>query len=207
MTPDDVLDFWFAGVTEDVAAAGERMSVWFQSDATFDAEVNQQFAAAIAPAAGGEYSEWARSARECLALVIMLDQFPRNVYRGSAEAFNYDALALGLTIVGLKLGYLEELEPIEQVFFLMPYQHVEDLQKQQEGFALFERIAAESSAEWQPLLGGCRDFANVHLEIIEQFGRFPHRNEALRRQSTEAEQAYLQQGGESFGQNRNQGGG
>lgn len=200
LSPDDVHSYWFAGTENDARASAERMSFWFQGSDATDAEVRAKFAAHIQPAADGDYSHWGRNARECLSLIILLDQFPRNVYRGKAMAFDFDALALGLTIVGVKMGYLDELSPIEQVFFLMPYQHVEDIERQRDGIKLYEAVTEAAPPEWQQLTAGCCDFARQHLEIIEEFGRFPHRNTVLGRTSTPAEQAYIDGGGASFGQ-------
>jgi uncharacterized protein (DUF924 family) len=129
----------------------------------------------------------------------VLDQFPRNQHRGTAGAFKHDALAFGLAVIGQRLDFLSQLSPIEQVFFLMPYQHIEDLERQQEGVGLYTQLAEAAPMAWRPLLEGCRDFAQLHCDLVERFGRFPHRNAILGRTSTDAERLYLQDG-ESFGQ-------
>lgn len=199
MKSSDVLDYWFAGSENDPQAATQRMAFWFQASDAIDAEIRDCFSDMVEPAAMGNYSEWGGNPHACLALILVLDQFPRNLYRSKGEAFKHDSLAFGLTIVGQRLEYLDALTPIEQVFFLMPYQHAEDLQRQREGVALYQRLAESVSEDWQGLVSSCRDFAQLHLDIIEQFGRFPHRNAALNRESTTAELKYLADG-ESFGQ-------
>jgi len=200
MTPQDVLDFWFDGCEQDAAAASARMPFWFQSNKQADEEVQRRFEEFIQPAADGEYSDWGKSPRQCLALIIVLDQFPRNAYRNTPQAFAFDSLALGLSIVGTTLGFVDELSPIEQIFFLMPYQHTEDLSRQREGFGCYERVLQNAAPEWQEMIAGSVDFARQHLEIIEQFGRFPHRNAILGRESSSEEQAYIDGGGATFGQ-------
>ncbi len=199
MQPDEVLEFWFADSRDSVAAASGRMDVWFGSSPELDAEITERFSATITAGAEGELSDWAATAQGCLALILVLDQFPRNVYRGTAQAFAHDSLAFGLTLIGQRMRMLPELTPVEQLFFLMPYQHTEDLARQQEGVAAFHRLAESVPAEWRELVSGCRDFAQLHCDLIERFGRFPHRNAVLGRRSTPEELEYLENG-ESFGQ-------
>jgi len=197
--PADVHKFWFAGAENDPVGAAKKMDFWFKADPATDAVIAGHFSDCIEAAAGGDYAEWAANPSGCLSLILVLDQFPRNLYRGTAGAFRHDALAFGLTVIGLRLDFLSQLSPIEQVFFLLPYQHIEDLARQQEGVNLYARLAESVSPQWHTLIKGCRDFAQLHCDLIERFGRFPHRNEALGRASTDAERAYLQDG-ESFGQ-------
>ena len=199
MQPTEVLDFWFAGSQHDAGAAAARMDFWFSANADTDASIKSQFGEAIDPAAGGDYAEWAATPSGCLALILVLDQFPRNVCRGTPAAFTHDALAFGLTVIGQRMGFLQELSPVEQMFFLMPYQHVEDAKRQLEGVALYQQLAAVAPAEWQQLLAGCLDFAQLHCNLIQRFDRFPHRNPILGRASTNSELEYLRDG-ESFGQ-------
>jgi uncharacterized protein (DUF924 family) len=117
-----------------------------------------------------------------------------------AEAFQYDSKALDVATRGVAAGYLEQLSPAEQRMFVLPYEHCEDISVQRAGIELFEGIVDRVSTEWELSTRGSLGFARRHLEIIERFGRFPHRNDVLGRESTVAEQAYLVDGGESFGQ-------
>jgi uncharacterized protein (DUF924 family) len=201
--PERVLDFWFADAAREPSAAQARSSFWYGGAASakeIDREIAQRFGERVRAAAAGELDSWAATARGRLALVILLDQFPRNLHRGTARAFEHDARALALSREGVANGHLEELSPVEQVFLLMPYQHVEDLAMQREGAALYDRIAADAPREWRPYLEYTRDYARRHLAIVERFGRFPHRNEVLGRAAAAEETAYLAQGGDRFGQ-------
>jgi uncharacterized protein (DUF924 family) len=198
--PEAVLEFWFAGAAADPSAASARSSVWYGGSADVDREIAERFGPWVKKAARGELDAWAKTPRGRLALVIVLDQFPRNLNRGTAEAFLHDRRALELAREGATSGHLDSLRPIEQVFLLMPYQHVEDLELQREGVAWYERITRAAPPGWRALLEYTLDFARRHVAIVERFGRFPHRNEALGRPSTPDEQRYLETGGERFGQ-------
>ena len=132
--------------------------------------------------------------------MIALDQFPRNAYRNTAAAFAHDARALEVARRAIAAGHLESLSVPEQAFLLMPYQHVEDAACQREGLLWFERLHAKAAPEWQAFTANTLDFARKHLEIVERFGRFPHRNAVLGRKSTAAEREYLAANPESFGQ-------
>jgi uncharacterized protein (DUF924 family) len=199
-TPEAVLDFWFGESAADADAAAARSSVWYGASSEVDRQIADRFGDWVEAAAAGELDAWRATARGRLALVILLDQFPRNLHRGSGAAFDHDRSALALAREGAANGHLDELQPIEQVFLLMPYQHTEDLALQREGVAYFERIAREAPPSWRAQLDNVLDFARRHLAIVERFGRFPHRNEALGRQATPAERRYLEDGGERFGQ-------
>jgi uncharacterized protein (DUF924 family) len=200
VTPEDVLTFWFADAVGDPAKAMRRRSFWFQVDPAVDEAISRRFSSSVQRAARGELAAWEQAPRSCLALVILLDQFPRNLFRGGAEAFQYDARALEVASRGVAAGYLEQLSLVEQAFFVLPYEHSEDVAVQRAGIGLMEEIVERADPEWKPSARVSLDFARRHLQILERFGRFPHRNAALGRPSTAAEQAYLDGGGESFGQ-------
>lgn len=197
--PDSILDFWLGAAADDPLVARERGAMWYGGAADLDREITVRFATWIDAAAAGAHDAWRATPRGRLALVILLDQFPRNVHRGAARAFAYDPQALAIAQEGVAVGHLEALRPVEQVFLLMPYQHVEELSLQRAGVELYERIASAAPAEWRPLLGNTLDFARRHLAVVERFGRFPHRNAALGRVTTAAERTYLSDGGERFG--------
>ena len=196
---DEVHRFWFADTLDDPAAAIERNKIWFGTSAQFD-DACGHFEPAIGAAARGELDEWERTPRSSVSLVIVLDQFPRNVYRGTAAAFAHDALALQATRRALAAGHLDRLSVPERAFLLMPFQHVEDVAIQREGVALFEHSHAAAPAEWKTFAQNNLDFARKHLEIVERFGRFPHRNAVLGRPSTAEEVEYLASKPDSFGQ-------
>jgi uncharacterized protein (DUF924 family) len=198
--PQSILDFWFADAAGDPARAEARESFWFGSDAETDAAVRQRFAAAIAAAARGELAAWRNAPRSALALVLLLDQFPRNVWRGTARAFAHDAHAVETSRAAIAAGHLAQLTPIEQAFLILPYEHSESIEAQRESVRRSEEIQRAAPPPWQPLLAHYADFARQHLAVIERFGRFPHRNRALGRDSTPDERAFMAAGGASFGQ-------
>lgn len=198
--PDDILQFWFADASASPAAARARNAFWFDADRAVDAQIWELFSDDVSDVANGHYQDWADTAAGRLALIIALDQFPRNIFRGTAEVYRYDSRALDLAQKGIALGQLAGLTIPEQAFFLMPYQHAEDLAVQDAGVKLYAAILAEAPADWRELAAGYHDFAVRHREIIAEYGRFPYRNSALGRLSTAAEARYLAEGGATFGQ-------
>ncbi|QHS11295.1 DUF924 family protein [Sinimarinibacterium sp. NLF-5-8] len=158
---------------------------WFNGGAEFDQACRQALGAAHHAAARNEYSAWMASAEGALALLILLDQIPRNLYRGSAHAFATDALALQYAERALQQRLDQQIEPELRAFIYLPFEHSEALADQQRSVALFTALGIKHY----------RDYAQAHLEVIERFGRFPHRNAALGRISTAAEQAWLEAGG------------
>lgn len=198
--PDEVLEFWFADALTSPAAAEARGSFWFGSDPVTDSLIWELYADTVSDAAAGHYDDWLQTARGRLALIIVLDQFPRNIYRGTAEVYRYDPMVITLAQAGVALGQLAGLTVPEQAFFLMPYQHCEDLEVQRAGVALMQAMVSEAAPEWQDCARGFANFAVRHFDIVESYGRFPHRNKVLGRNSTEAETRFLREGGETFGQ-------
>jgi len=197
---DEVLEFWFGEAAHDPAAYGERVTLWFGPSDETDARIAERFGALQAEAARGDLSEWSTDPRSSLALIILLDQFPRNLHRGSARAFECDAKALAVAEAGVAAGHLDSLTTCEQSFYLLPYEHSEDLEIHERGLVLFRRLLDEAPPEWQPAAKAALDYAASHCEIIEHFGRYPHRNRALGRESTPEEREYLESGATTFGQ-------
>lgn len=198
--PDDILQFWFADACASAAAAHARNAFWFNPDRAVDEQIWQLFSDDVSDVANGHYQNWGDTAMGRLALIIALDQFPRNIFRGTAEVYRYDSRALELAQQGVALGQLDGLTIPEQAFFVMPYQHSEDLAVQDAGVKLYAAMLAEAPAEWRELAAGYHNFAIRHREIIAEYGRFPYRNSVLGRHSTAAESRYLAEGGTSFGQ-------
>ena len=201
----ELLEFWFGPRPYDLPAAMLRMPLWFGNvdpgcQQAFDHELASRFGEAARAAAAGEHAGWAASPRRALALVLLLDQLPRNLHRGTAAAFAQDRAALELVVAGMQLGADAALEPIERLFFYLPLQHAEALSVQEESLAACRRLAAEAPPAWQPLLAGTAGYAQQHHGIIARFGRFPHRNAVLGRESTPEEATWLAEGGERFGQ-------
>jgi uncharacterized protein (DUF924 family) len=199
-TPDDVLEFWFADAPESPEATKVRSEFWFRSNPEIDSQIWQLFADVVSDAGVNVYDEWADTAYGRFALIILLDQFPRNIFRGTSEVFRYDSHALMLAGQGITVGHLAGLSVPEQAFFLMPYQHSEDISVQRAGVQLMKAMVDEASEEWKPIARGYHEYAIRHHDIVAAYGRFPHRNGLLGRSSTEAEAEYLAEGGETFGQ-------
>lgn len=174
------------------------MATWFGQNADFDYDIERRFGKLVSVAAKGGFDSWQQEPKSALALIILLDQFPRNLFRDMEKAFATDAKALLLAKQAIEEGYLNSLSNIENVFLLMPFQHAEDLEDQLSGLEQYQRLVAQASPEWQDILKGTHEFARRHHKVIEQFGRFPHRNLAMGRTSTPGEKTYLEEGGESF---------
>ncbi|MGE5539440.1 MAG: DUF924 family protein [Gemmatimonas sp.] len=185
-TPTDVLAFWFGDVAGDDFRS--RKPLWFEPDAAFDAEVRNRFEDVHFAAARGELSSWRADPRGALALVIVLDQFPRNMYRGTARAFATDPQALAVAREAIDRGFDRQLAPVLRLFLYLPFEHSESLADQDRSVALFAELGDAETL----------DYARRHREIIARFGRFPHRNAVLGRASTAEEVAFLKEPGSSF---------
>jgi uncharacterized protein (DUF924 family) len=177
----EVLRFWFG----DGAERGKAHKRWFEKDAAFDAEVRRRFLPLYETLAGNQ--EWLARADECLARIIVLDQFPRNMFRGSARAFAADPLALAAARHAVAQGYDRDLLPVERQFVYLPFEHSESLADQERACELMRPLGEE-----------LYDWALRHKRIIERFGRFPHRNAILGRESTPEELDFLKQPGSGF---------
>jgi len=175
----EVREFWFARGPEE----------WFGP--ALDDEIRVRFGALTERAAQGLLDQWADSPRRRLSLIILLDQFPRNLHRGSGAAFAQDTHALALTVTGMQSGADAALEPLERLFFLMPLQHAESLQAQDESVAAYRRLLEDAPAGQEDLFRDALESAQTHRAVIERFGRFPHRNAALGRESTADELVFI----------------
>ena len=184
MTPDHVLTFWFAG------DSSVWRDVWFKKDAAFDAACGA-FASVLHDARTGAFDTWADTPRGALALLILLDQLSRNLYRGSADAFAADPKARRVARAAIDRGFDRALAPNERVFMYLPFEHTEDLADQDDSVRLFETLRGSIGDT-------AADSARKHQELIQRFGRFPHRNAALGRVSTPEEEDYLAQPGAGF---------
>ena len=194
-----ILTFWFADALASADAARTRSKVWFSIDPQFDAEIARRYSDLPTKAAAGRLDTWMNSAESALARVLVLDQFPRNLFRGDPRAFAFDALALAGSISALEKGFPSRLHPLQTVFFLLPLEHAEDLTMQQRCVTLFEELRGRAPAGWESQFDGYLDYARRHRDVIERFGRFPHRNAVLHRTSTRQEREYLETGGARFG--------
>lgn len=193
----DILDFWFG---PDPLAAGQlphRLRLWFGGEdppevvALRDETIAAGFGAAVEAASRGELDSWAASPHRLLALILLLDQFPRHVFRGTSRAFAQDKRAAALCLEGLQTGADAALAPVERMFFYLPLQHAESTAVQDESIAAYRRLALDAPRAHQDLFAGSLRFAEQHRSVVERFGRFPHRNAALGRVSTAAELVWL----------------
>ncbi len=172
LNPDDILQYWFS----------EPMSGhWFNSTAAIDAEIGRRFEPAWQLALAGKLDSWLDSAKGCLALIIIFDQFPLNMYRGQANSFSTEARAIAVARQAIQSGFDRELQGQQLVFMYMPFMHSENLQDQDYAVELYRAAGLDENVK----------FALHHRSIVERFGRFPHRNVILGRDSSEAEQAYM----------------
>lgn len=200
ITPNAVLDFWFAGCNPQLPPPPDRVGLWFQSTPEQDAAVREGFGAAMEAARKGELDEWAESSTGRLALILLLDQLPRNAFRGTPAAFSGDQAALQHSLDAISEMQDLGLKTLHRVFLYLPLEHAEDIHMQQRCLALMSRAAAEAPPAMSEMMSTWVGFAEKHRDIIEKFGRFPHRNAVLGRTSTPAEQAFLAAGGDTFGQ-------
>lgn len=191
MTPDEVLVFWF-DARPGSPGYGRQREIWFEKDAAFDAAVGERLGLAHEAAAEGRLDGWSARARGALALAILLDQVPRNLFRGAARAFATDAKARAVAGGAIARGLDAALLPVERMFLYLPFEHSEALADQHRSLALFR--ALEAFPETADVMRAVRR----HYEIVARFGRFPHRNTALGRVTTPEEAAFLQEAHSSF---------
>ncbi|MEK9967858.1 MAG: DUF924 family protein [Ferrovibrio sp.] len=198
LTPDDVLDFWF-----DRKPGHERNSalvhrdVWFKKNDDFDTEIRRRFASAVEAALAEGFADWAGTAEGTLALLILLDQFPRNLFRDQAKAFAGDARARAVAHQAVDRGFDIALPPVMRMFFYLPFEHSEHLPDQELAHLLFSALDKDMLDKGLPGLD-LAGWAEKHRVIVARFGRFPHRNAALGRESSPEEIEFLKQPGSSF---------
>jgi uncharacterized protein (DUF924 family) len=199
---DQVLAFWFADALQSAQAAQARSKAWFSHDPDFDLEILKRFGHLPEQARAGKLDAWMQSARGALARLLVLDQFPRNLYRNDGRAYAFDPLALAGSQAAVACGHDAELHPLHAAFVYLPFEHAEDLAMQERSVTLFEALRGRAPAGWEPQFASYADYARRHRDVIARFGRFPHRNDVLGRSSTREELDYLEQGGERFGGKR-----
>ncbi|MGB3067926.1 MAG: DUF924 family protein [Ottowia sp.] len=208
MTPspvkfEEVLNFWFGACPPTDIAAQQVQSQWFTKSDAFDAEVRERFGATIEAARKGDLDGWAKEPLGWLALLIVLDQFTRNVYRGRPESFSGDAAALRWAEHGRAQGWDHHVPLMARAFTYLPLEHSEDLARQDRSVEAFQALLADAESvgaqgSMQDTLRSYLDYAERHRDVIRRFGRFPHRNAILGRSSTQAESEYLAQPGAGF---------
>ena len=206
MTDDDqaridaILLFWFKEQELSGPQIDRRMDIWFGTDPVLDHEIEKEFGDDVAAASEGRLDHWAEDPHGRLALILLIDQFRRNIYRNSAEAFSMDKLALKLCVEGAMEKKDIGLTPLQRIFFYMPLQHAESRKVQEKSVNLYNRLAEAVSPTYRETLLTVAQFAELHRDIIDQFGRFPHRNKLLNRDNTPEEDEYLTTDSPDFGQ-------
>ena len=195
-----ILDFWFSDSELDSPQLDSRMDRWFGASDDLDERIRGEFGELIDRAAAGELDDWATTPHGRLALIILLDQFTRNAYRGTAQAFSHDRQALKLAIEGAMVGDHKQLNAVERMFFFMPLQHAESLKIQEKSVSVFNALAETVPGTMHETFLVAAQFAELHRDIVAEFGRFPHRNAVLGRTNSSAETAYLSGDNPTFGQ-------
>ncbi len=197
---EEVLSFWFMEKTLSAPQIDGRMDTWFGEDPVFDEEIAKEFADDIEKASDGKLDHWAHEPRGRLALILLLDQFRRNIFRNTAQAFETDKAALKLCVEGAIEKKDKGLTPIHKAFFYMPLQHAESRKAQAKAREVYHRLAEAVSPTYKETFETIAQFADLHADIVERFGRFPHRNKLLNRENSTEEEEYLAGDGPSFGQ-------
>lgn len=195
-----VLSFWFQEQELSAPQIDRRMDTWFSEDAVFDHEIEKEFADDVEAASKGSLNHWAAESDGRLALILLIDQFRRNIYRNTANAYTKDKLALKLCVEGAMERKDQSLTPIQRVFFYMPLQHAESAKVQAKSVELYSRLAEAVSPTQRETFLTVVQFAELHRDIIDRFGRFPHRNKVLGRENTPEENEFLAADSPDFGQ-------
>jgi uncharacterized protein (DUF924 family) len=193
-----LLEFWFGTLTDGFADDAHR-KLWFSGGPTFDDKCRQDYSSLAARAAEGDLNHWLDDPRGCLAFILLTDQIPRNIHRGTPMAFAADGPALSAAKTGVEASLDRQLHYDERCFFYLPFEHSESLIDQHTCVGLFSQLRDETPNGFRHHTGSYLQFAHQHRDIIARFGRFPHRNSVLGRKSTEEELSFLEHGN-TFGQ-------
>ena len=195
---EEIHRFWFGVLKTPVDFPREKVAFWFMKNDAVDRHIRDAYLSILQDTSSGKFEEWKKTPRGYLCLILVLDQFPRHLYRSQCAAYDHDSLALELVAKGLELGIDQDLYPVERAFFYMPMQHSEDIKIQEKSVELYAALLDDAH---EIMKGPFREFlkyAKMHLDVIKQFGRFPHRNAILNRPSTPEEEAFLKKSGSSF---------
>ena len=197
---DEILSFWFMEPELSAPKIDGRMDIWFGEDPVFDEEIAKEFAEDVDRASEGTLDHWAHESRGRLALILLLDQFRRNIFRNTPQAFEKDKAALKLCVEGAMDKKDKGLAPIQKAFFYMPLQHAESRKVQAKSREIYQRLTEAVSPTYKETFETIAQFADLHADIVERFGRFPHRNKLLKRENSPEEEEYLTGDSPSFDQ-------
>jgi uncharacterized protein (DUF924 family) len=195
---EPILTFWFGELDDSGLATPDKARSWWKKDPVFDSELRTRFLTTRTRILEGRCDHWAESARGRLAAIIVLDQFSRNIHRGTSQMYDADQVALQIAEDGIDRGHDRELATDPRVFFYMPFMHHESLAAQERCVKLFRQFADELRGSARARCESNLKYAIMHHDIVARFGRFPHRNALLGRATTAEEQEFLQQPGSSF---------
>lgn len=195
---NEILMYWFGELQIPDDYPKDKSKIWFEGGIDVDQDIRNRFEHLVLAAANHELDEWKQTPRGRLALILLLDQFPRNIYRETSNAFTFDLLAQELTLEGLALKEDQKLFPIERAFFYLPLEHAENLKLQELSVTKFNELAANASPSLTYIFESYADYAWRHYVIIEKFGHFPLRNAMIGRQSTNEELEFLNSPNSSF---------
>jgi uncharacterized protein (DUF924 family) len=190
---DDILKFWFGRVEDTVLPSKERSRIWFAESTEVDKTIKARFADTLEKAIQGQYQQWHKTPRGQLASIILLEQFSRHIYRNTPQAYAQDKAALGICIEGLKNEFDHDLSLIERVFFYFPLLHSENISDQEQSVNAYQMLSELAFSETRVIYDSFLKFAHHHYSVIESFGRFPQRNDQLKRTSSQEEMDYLKE--------------
>ncbi len=197
---DKILDFWFGNLKENELPSKEYRKRWWIKDHENDKRIKDHFGYDLDLAIRGELDDWKTTPDGTLALILLFDQFTRNIYRNTEEAFSQDKNTIEICINGIKKGFDEALHPVQRTFYYMPLMHSEDMSMQEKSIECFSNLAKEFATPESiaKMVSGSFEYAMKHYEIVKRFGRYPHRNAILGRESTPEEIEFLSEPGSSF---------
>lgn len=188
---DEILNYWFGGIDDNALPPSQRTEIWFGAKKETDEEIRNKFGEDLKKALAGEYADWEQDPRGSLALIILLDQFSRHIYRDTAHAYQQDQKALDICLQGIQKENDHALSLLERAFFYFPLMHAENIDMQATSLRAFQILVNLSFSETRSVYENFAEYALGHYEVIKRFGRFPHRNIALGRPSTTEELEYL----------------
>ena len=199
-TISKIVAFWLGSSLENSKAAFSRKDWWYKGGRPVDEDIRARFGNLVPQACARQLMAWQTTPDGALALILLLDQFTRNLYRNTPQAYAGDACAFEVVTRAIEQKLDTPLPPVSRIWFYHPFHHAEDVEDQDRGLVLLNEIRQEASAEWQPYVEQSIKGWTRHRNIVARFGRFPHRNEVLSRNSTDEELIFLKTNGEAFGQ-------
>ncbi|MYD45589.1 MAG: DUF924 domain-containing protein [Gammaproteobacteria bacterium] len=190
-TPEQVLDYWFDGAEQDLEQLHARSKIWYSISTERDEEIKTEFGALLQQIVTGQRQDWTETSSGVLALVLVLDQFTRQIFRKKPQAFVHDEQAIAIAYSGISHGLDQEMTVPGRLFFYHPFQHSEKLKDQEFGIHIVQNLRSVCDEQWHKYVDESLRYFEEHYEIVRRFGRFPHRNEILERRSTPEELEFL----------------